>query len=120
MNESNRKLTAFLNFLQLFNRHRALHVLEGRRPFEEVVRSLYFDTAIYDRDSIDMLIRKVGVDNVLFASEMFGTAQAVDPQTGKYFDDTVEMVKSIEWLSDDDRNKLFEGNARKLYTRAKW
>jgi 4-oxalmesaconate hydratase len=103
-----------------FNRHRALHVLEGRPPFEQVVKNLYFDMAIYDRDSMEMLIKKIGVDNVLFATEMFGTAQAIDPMTGKYFDDTVEMVKSIEWLTDEDRYKIFEGNARKLYTRAKW
>jgi 4-oxalmesaconate hydratase len=33
-----------------FNRHRALHVREKRRPFEEMVRHLYFDMAIYDQD----------------------------------------------------------------------
>ncbi len=67
-----------------------------------------------------MLIRKMGVDNVLFATEMFGTAKATDPKTGKGFDDTVEMARSIEWLSDADRYKLFEGNARKVYPRAQW
>jgi hypothetical protein len=29
-------------------------------------------------------------------------------------------VKSIEWLTDQDRYKIFEGNARRLYSRAKW
>jgi 4-oxalmesaconate hydratase len=51
---------------------------------------------------------------------MLGTAKAVDPQTGKSFDDTVDMVKSIEWLTEEGRYKIFEGNARKLYPRAKW
>jgi 4-oxalmesaconate hydratase len=103
-----------------FNRHRALHVLGNRPPFEEVVKKLYFDTAIYDRDSMEMLIRKMGPDNVLFATEMFGTAKDVDPQTGKLFDDTVDFVKEIDWLTDDDRHKIFEGNARKLFTRARF
>ena len=103
-----------------FNRHRALHVREGRRPFEEMVRHLYFDTAIYDQDSMEMLIRKIGPDNVVFSTEMLGTAKAIDPKTGRYFDDTVGMVKSIEWLTDEDRYKIFEGNAKKLYSRAKW
>jgi 4-oxalmesaconate hydratase len=103
-----------------FNRHRALHVREDRRPFEEMVKHIYFDMAIYDQDSMEMLIRKIGVDNVVFSTEMLGTAKAIDPQTGKYFDDTVGMVKSIEWLTDQDRYKIFEGNARKLYSRAKW
>lgn len=103
-----------------FNRHRALHVQTKKKPFEEVVRNLYFDLAIYDQDSMEMLIQKIGVDHVIFATEMFGTAQATDPKTGKGFDDTVGMVKSIKWLSDEDRHKIFEGNARKVYSRGKW
>jgi len=103
-----------------FNRHRALHTLEKRRPFEEVVKHLYFDMAVYDKDSMEMLIRKMGIDNVVFSTEMLGTAKAIDPKTGRTFDDTVGMVKSIEWLTADDFYKIFEGNARKLYPRAKW
>jgi hypothetical protein len=30
------------------------------------------------------------------------------------------MVNDIEWLSDEDKYKIFEGNARTLYTRAKF
>ncbi len=41
-----------------FNRNRALHVAQKLPPFEEVVRSIYFDTALYDADSLEMLIRK--------------------------------------------------------------
>jgi 4-oxalmesaconate hydratase len=103
-----------------FNRHRALHMRENRRPFEEMVRHLYFDMAIYDRDSMEMLLRRIGIDNVLFSTEMLGTAKAVDPETGRYFDDTVGMVKSIDWLTETDLYKIFEGNAKKLYSRAKW
>jgi 4-oxalmesaconate hydratase len=69
---------------------------------------------------MEMLIRKMGADNVLFATEMFGTAKAIDPATGRTFDDTLEMAQSIEWLTDEDRHKIFEGNARKLYSRARW
>lgn len=103
-----------------FNRHRALHIDEGRPPFEEVVKNLYFDMAIYDQDSMEMMIRKFGTDNVLFASEMLGAVDAVDPNTGKDFDDTLHLVLGIEWLTDEDRYKLFEGNARKVFTRAKF
>ena len=63
-----------------FNRHRAIHELSRRPSFEDVVRNLYFDTAIYDADSMAMLISKVGADNVVYSCEMFGTAQGVDPE----------------------------------------
>ena len=103
-----------------FNRHRALNMFEGRRPFEEMVSHLYFDMAVYDKESMEMLVKKIGADKVLFATEMLGTAQAVDPITGKTFDDTVGMVESIEWLSAEQRKMIFEDNAKKLYSRAKW
>ncbi|MBN9389712.1 MAG: amidohydrolase [Chloroflexi bacterium] len=103
-----------------WNRHRALQI-GAKHSFEEAVKHLYFDTAIYDGDSFEMLIRKMGVDNVLFATEMFGTAQTVDPHTGQRFDEVgVDFVKQISWLSDEDRTKIFEGNARKVFSRAKF
>jgi 4-oxalmesaconate hydratase len=60
----------------------------------------------------------MGPDNVLYASEMFGTAKATDPTTGRPYDDTVPMVKAIKGLSEADQEKIFSGNARRLYTRA--
>jgi 4-oxalmesaconate hydratase len=103
-----------------FNRHRALHVLSGQKPFEEVVRNLYFDLAVYDKASMELVIRTMGADRVLFATEMFGTAQAIDPKTGKGFDDTVDMVRAIEWLSEADRALVFGGNAKRVYSKARW
>jgi len=102
-----------------WRRHSALHELAKKRPFEEMVKQLYFDAAIYDQDSLELLIRRMGPDRVLFASEMFGTAKAIDPTTGRCYDDTVPFVKEIAWLSDEDRTKIFEGNAKRLYSRVK-
>ncbi|MEA2622785.1 MAG: 4-oxalmesaconate hydratase [Chloroflexota bacterium] len=101
-----------------FNRQRALHRLQDRRSFEEAVRLLYFDTAVYDADSLEMLIRKIGPANVLFGSEMFGTAKAVDPETGRTFDDILPLLRAVPGLSDDDRDLILEGNALRLYPRA--
>jgi 4-oxalmesaconate hydratase len=57
------------------------------------------------------------VDNILFASEMVGAVRGIDPETGYHYDDTLRYVNSIEWLSEADRNKIFEDNARKVYPR---
>lgn len=101
-------------------RHRALHLDEKRRPFEEVVKHLYFDTTVYDPVAMELLIKRMGPDNVIFATEMFGTAKAADPLTGKGFDYTVEVVENFDWLNAEDKQKIFEGNAKKLFSRAKW
>ena len=56
------------------------------------------------------------VDNILFGSEMVGAVRGVDPETGHYFDDTKRYVEAAA-VSDADRRKIFEGNARKVYPR---
>ena len=80
---------------------------------------MYFDTAIYSQAATEYLIRTVGVDNVLFASEMIGGVQAVDPDSGRQYDDTKPYIDGIEWLTDDDRKKLFESNVQRAYPRMK-
>jgi hypothetical protein len=55
------------------------------------------------------------VDNILFASEMVGAVKGIDPETGHYFDDTKRYVDQLKHLSDADRYKIFEGNARRVY-----
>ncbi|MGH7835779.1 MAG: amidohydrolase family protein [Candidatus Binatia bacterium] len=103
-----------------WNRHRGMHVKEGYEPFEEAARQVYWDMAIYDREGMELLIKRVGVDNVLFATEMFGAVNAIDPKTGRNFEDVVPIFQSVEGLSAEDRWKITEGNARKVYSRVKW
>jgi 4-oxalmesaconate hydratase len=50
---------------------------------------------------------------------MFGVTNAVDPQMGRNVEDTISILQSIDWLSDADRSKLTEGNARKVSSRMK-
>ena len=104
-----------------WSRYRALFVQGGRDRFDEVAKHLYFDTAVYDPESVELLIRKAGPKNVLFGSEMFGTAKDIDPETGETFDSPVaSFVKAIPWLSAEDKASVFEGNARALFARAKF
>ena len=69
-------------------------------PFEEFIKRLYFDTTVYSAEAMEMLIKVVGVDNVMFASEMLGGVTTVDPKTGRFFDDNKPCVDAIGWLTD--------------------
>jgi 4-oxalmesaconate hydratase len=60
----------------------------------------------------------VPVDNILFASEMVGAVKGIDPSSGNYFDDTKRYVDGSN-LSAADKQKIFEGNALKVYPRLK-
>jgi 4-oxalmesaconate hydratase len=100
-----------------WNRHRALHVLQNAAPFEEAVRHLYFDTSVYDADSLEMLVRKVGERRVLFGSEMFGTALSRDPQTGRGFDDIIPMLESMPGVTAQGRAAILADNALRVFPR---
>jgi 4-oxalmesaconate hydratase len=45
--------------------------------------------------------------------------RGIDPQTGHDFDDTKRYIDQVSWLSPEDKHKIFEGNARKVYSRLK-
>ncbi len=57
------------------------------------------------------------MDNILFASEMIGAVKGIDPETGFNFDDTKRYIEATLKLSAEDRHKVYEGNARRVYPR---
>lgn len=81
-----------------------------------IMQNVYFDTCVYHQPGIDLLFRVIDVDNILFASEMFGAVKGVDPETGHNFDDTKRYIDALG-LSPKDRHKVFEANARRVYPR---
>jgi 4-oxalmesaconate hydratase len=42
--------------------------------------------------------------------------RGIDPETGQYFDDTKRYLDALN-LSESDRYKIFEGNARRIFPR---
>jgi 4-oxalmesaconate hydratase len=59
----------------------------------------------------------IPVENILFASEMIGAVRGIDPETGHHYDDTRRYIAATPNLSDEDRAKIYEGNARRIYPR---
>jgi len=81
------------------------------------LKNVYFDTCVYHQPGIELLTRIIPADNILFASEMLGAVKGIDPTTGHNFDDTRRYIDQVGTLSAEDRYKIFEGNARKVYSR---
>lgn len=71
---------------------------------------------MYHQPGIDLLFEVIDIDNILFGSEIVGAVRGIDPQTGHYFDDTKRYVDALA-ISDADKHKVFEGNARRVYPR---
>ena len=100
-----------------WGRYRGLAIRMGRPdPVEHLMDNVFFDTCVYHQPGIDLLTRVVGTDNVLFGSEMLGAVRGADPQTGVAWDDTKHYVEAAG-LSGEQQQKIFEGNARRVYPR---
>jgi 4-oxalmesaconate hydratase len=99
-----------------WGRYRGLAQDMKRPPLSELMRNVYFDTCVYHQAGIDLLTRVIPVDNILFASEMVGAVRGIDPETGRAYDDTRSFIEATP-LGEADKRKIFEGNARRVYSR---
>jgi 4-oxalmesaconate hydratase len=100
-----------------WGRYRGLADMLKQPPLREhVMKNVFFDTCVYHQPGIDLLFRVIDIDNILFGSEMVGAVRGIDPETGQYFDDTKRYIENLG-LSLENRHKVFEGNARRVYPR---
>jgi 4-oxalmesaconate hydratase len=100
-----------------WGRYRGLADMLKKPPLSEhVMKNVFFDTCVYHQPGIDLLFEVIDVDNILFGSEMVGAVRGIDPETGYYFDDTKRYVDTLN-LTEADRAKVQEGNARRVYPR---
>lgn len=74
------------------------------------VRRFYYDTCLYTADALELLMKVVGADRVLFGTER--------PGSGRAFEDLRPVIEKLDCLDDTQRKAVFEGNARTVYTRA--
>jgi 4-oxalmesaconate hydratase len=103
-----------------WGRYRGIAQDLKRPPLRELLlRNVYFDTCVYHQAGIDLLTKVIPIDNILFASEMVGAVKSIDPETGHYFDDTKRYIEAVPWLREEDKRKIYEGNARNVYSRLK-
>jgi len=100
-----------------WGRYRGL-AQEMKKPLlkDHLLNNVSFDTCVYHLPGIELMAKVIPVDNILFASEMLGAVKGVDPETGHNYDDTKRYVDKLS-LSSSDKQKIFEGNARRVYPR---
>ncbi len=83
---------------------------------EHVMKNVFFDTCVYHQPGIDLLLKVIPTENVLFGSEMVGAVRGIDPETGQFYDDTKRYIDASA-LSAAQKQKVFEDNARRVYPR---
>jgi 4-oxalmesaconate hydratase len=101
-----------------WGRYRGLAQDMKRPPLAELLlKNVFFDTCVYHLPGIELLTKVIPVENILFASEMVGAVRGIDPTTGFPYDDTKRYVDQVSWLSAEDKRKIYEGNARRVFSR---
>jgi len=102
-----------------WGRYRGL-AQDMKRPTleESVLKNVFFDTCVYHLPGIELLLKVVPTQNILFGSEMVGAVRGIDPRTGDNYDDTKKYLDAMG-LDDETRRKIFETNAYHVYPRLK-
>ncbi len=92
-----------------------LHPALGGNPdterFESSLRRFWFDSVLHYPPSLELLLRAVGPDRVLFGTEKPGSGSAPNPDTGRDFDDLKPVIEGFGFLSGAERKAVFEDNA---------
>ncbi|OYO09293.1 amidohydrolase family protein [Enemella evansiae] len=100
-----------------WGRFRGLAMALGKDDLAaHLLGNVFFDTCVYHQPGIDLLLKVIPTDNILFASEMIGAVRSIDPETGHYFDDTRRYIDAAD-LASETRARIVESNARSVYPR---
>ncbi|MCC5986079.1 MAG: amidohydrolase [Pararhodobacter sp.] len=88
-----------------------------RRPprFADRMRRLYYDTVLYSREAVQLLLKVVGPEQCLFGAEMPGVGSAINPETGKTFDTIVPYIRECEFITNAEKEAVLGGNAQRLF-----
>jgi 4-oxalmesaconate hydratase len=88
--------------------------------FDTSLRRLYFDTVLYNVESLELLFKVVGTERCLFGSDKPANGSVKDPLTGRALNDLKPLMDAVEWLTPEQRQAVCEGNARRLFSRLKY
>jgi len=100
-----------------WGRFRGLADMMGKPPLKELILdNVFFDTCVYHQPGIDLLLKVIPTENILFASEMVGAVRGIDPETGHYFDDTKRYIDAAA-ISHAARTEIFANNAKRVFSR---
>ncbi|HAQ23090.1 MAG: amidohydrolase [Acidimicrobiaceae bacterium] len=100
-----------------YGRWQAQRVQKGREDFSESLKRLWFDTVLYNKESLELLFKIVGPERCLFGTETPGIGSGADRVTGQFMDDLAPVIDSIDFLGEDEKAAVFSGNAREVFSR---
>jgi predicted TIM-barrel fold metal-dependent hydrolase len=81
---------------------------------KDLSENLFYDTCAYDLNFLEAAIKQRGVPRLLFGSEAPGSGRAVRPETGRTSDDLVPIIGAFDFITEDDKIKIFNENPARV------
>lgn len=82
----------------------------------DVSGNLFFDTCAYDRWFLTATFKQRGVDRMVFGTEAPGAGTGTtNPETGRPSDDLVPVIDHLDFLTEQDKRKVFYENPKKVF-----
>jgi predicted TIM-barrel fold metal-dependent hydrolase len=81
---------------------------------KDLSENLFYDTCAYDLHFLEAAIKQRGVPRMLFGTEAPGSGRAVRPETGRTSDDLVPVIGSFDFLTEEDKIKIFNENPARV------
>jgi predicted TIM-barrel fold metal-dependent hydrolase len=78
-------------------------------------KNLFFDTCAHDERFLSAAFYQRGVEQMLFGTEAPGSGGALRPETGRPADDLVPVISKLPGLTEEDKVKVFNTNAKKVF-----
>lgn len=101
-----------------WGRYRGVMQDLGRGRLEDLVGdNVFFDTCVYWRKGLELLVETVPTSNILYASEMVGAVRGIDPETGHHYDDTRYLLDSLQGLDEAAQRAIYGENALRVFGR---
>jgi predicted TIM-barrel fold metal-dependent hydrolase len=82
---------------------------------KDLSANLFFDSCAHDEAFLIAAIQQRGVDQMLFGTEAPGSGGALRPGSGRPADDLVPVITELGILSEEDKVKIFNTNAKKVF-----
>ena len=86
-------------------------------PSRDTSANLFFDTNAYETNYLTAAIRQRGVNQMCFGTEAPGSGWNPRPENGAPSDDLVPVIAGMDWLSEEDKIKIFHDNPVKVIPR---
>jgi Predicted metal-dependent hydrolase of the TIM-barrel fold len=93
----------------------AASVRHNEPRFKDELKRLWFDTAVYTEEGLELLLKVVSPERCLLGTERPGIGRVIRPEDGTNWDDIPFRLNKIDWLKESDKEAVLGKNAASIF-----